>query len=240
VQSFSHAEGSLEPPSFLGDGLTNLTLTPELRTLLIATSYRGCYLPFLSQLQQSTNSTPNFNIVRSRRGMESLTNLWPATILGEDAKLCWYSSIYSAAPTSSSTSSTRIKHQRHQRYSSWRRPSKHLLRHQRSMRLLPLSARTYATLPSQIRPNSRLPKQPLSLDHFLLRQRALALYRQIIRSCHKLQDPTTTREMKMYAREEFERQREVVDLRKIRYLLSTGKTEFERLGKQVSRGGGPF
>jgi len=46
--------------------------------------------------------------------------------------------------------------------------------------------------------------------------------------------------MKMYAREEFERQREVVDLRKVRYLLSTGKTEFERLGKQVSGGGGPF
>ena len=40
--------------------------------------------------------------------------------------------------------------------------------------------------------------------------------------------------MKRYAREEFERHKDVHDSRKIRYLLSTGKTEFERLGKQVS------
>lgn len=40
--------------------------------------------------------------------------------------------------------------------------------------------------------------------------------------------------MKRYAREEFEQHRGVEDLRKIRYLLSIGKTEYERLGKEVS------
>ena len=44
--------------------------------------------------------------------------------------------------------------------------------------------------------------------------------------------------MRDYARQEFERQRDVTDLRKIRYLLSTGKTDFERLGKMVGVGFG--
>lgn len=42
--------------------------------------------------------------------------------------------------------------------------------------------------------------------------------------------------MRSYAREEFERQRGVQDLRQVRYLLSVGIGEFERLGKQVSGG----
>lgn len=93
-------------------------------------------------------------------------------------------------------------------------------------------ARSYATTSTR---TSRLPasKPPLSLDHFLLRQRVISLYRTIIRACHKM-PPQTRDEMQRYAREEFEQQKTVEDLRKIRYLLSTGKTEFERLGKQVS------
>ncbi|KAF6226860.1 hypothetical protein HO133_008301 [Letharia lupina] len=91
-------------------------------------------------------------------------------------------------------------------------------------------ARSYATASTR---SSRLPpsKPPLSLDHFLLRQRVISLYRTIVRACHKI-PPPTKEEMKKYAREEFEQHRAVEDLRKIRYLLSTGKTEFERLGKQ--------
>lgn len=86
---------------------------------------------------------------------------------------------------------------------------------------------TYAT--SSIIRRSRLRnKPPLSLDHFLLRQRVLAFYRTIIRACNRI--PSTIREeMREYARAEFERQKEVEDLRKIRYLLSTGKAEFDRL-----------
>ena len=100
------------------------------------------------------------------------------------------------------------------------------------MRLLITLVRSYATASTR---SPRLPstKTPLSLDHFLLRQRVLSLYRTIIRACHKM-PPSTSAEMRKYAREEFEQHKRVADLRKIRYLLSTGKTEFERLGKQVS------
>ena len=102
------------------------------------------------------------------------------------------------------------------------------------MNLLITLARSYATASTR---SSRLPssKPPLSLslDHFLLRQRVISLYRTIVRECHKIPAPTRE-EMKKYARDEFERHKAVQDLRKIRYLLSTGKTEFERVGKQVS------
>lgn len=100
------------------------------------------------------------------------------------------------------------------------------------MHLLIALARSYATASTR---SSRIPstKPPLSLDHFLLRQRVISLYRTIIRACHKI-PPPTREEMKKFAREEFEQHKAVEDLRKIRYLLSTGKTDFERLGKQVS------
>ena len=77
---------------------------------------------------------------------------------------------------------------------------------------------------------------PLSLDHFLLRQRAIALYRTIMRGCYKLPDPVARAEMREYARAEFERHRQETDLRTIRYFLSTGKADFDRLGKMVSGG----
>ena len=105
------------------------------------------------------------------------------------------------------------------------------------MRLRILLLRSYATTSpriSQPPPSKKSP--PLSLSHFLLRQRALSLYRTIIRACYKI-PPSAREEMKSYAREEFERHKDVDDSRKIRYLLSTGKTEFERLGKQVSEMG---
>ena len=102
------------------------------------------------------------------------------------------------------------------------------------MRLHILLPRSYATTSPRVSQRPPSKKSPsLSLSHFLLRQRALSLYRTIIRACYKI-PPSTREEMKRYAREEFERHRDVNDSGKIRYLLSTGKTEFERLGKQVS------
>ena len=77
---------------------------------------------------------------------------------------------------------------------------------------------------------------PLSLDHFLLRQRAIALYRTIMRGCYKLPDPVARAEMREFARAEFERHRQETDLRTIRYFLSTGKADYDRLGKMVSGG----
>lgn len=95
------------------------------------------------------------------------------------------------------------------------------------MRLPPSLPRLYTTT-AAVRP--RVP--PLTLSHFLLRQRVLSLYRSIIRACRRL-PPSTRDEMRLYAREEFEQRRNEGDLRTIRYLLSTGKAEFERVGRLV-------
>ncbi len=88
--------------------------------------------------------------------------------------------------------------------------------------------RSYSSQPSP-RPFKYLPSKTLSLDHFLLRQQTLTLYRAIIRSCYRLPDPQAREEMERHARAEFERQKEVTDIRKIRYLLSTGRAEWKKL-----------
>ncbi|KAH8906366.1 complex 1 LYR protein [Coniochaeta sp. PMI_546] len=73
----------------------------------------------------------------------------------------------------------------------------------------------------------------LSLDHFLQRSRVLSLYRTIIRATRRIQDPTTRAETRKFARDEFERHRQVTDLDHIRYLLSTGKTEWESMERYI-------
>jgi len=105
------------------------------------------------------------------------------------------------------------------------------------MRPLPSLLRTYATKPPIQRPSHLSSKKsPLSLDHFLIRQRVLAFYRSIVRESRTIPSPTRE-EMRGYAREEFERHREVEDLRQIRYLVSAGKAEMDRVRGQVGFGG---
>ncbi|OTA68657.1 hypothetical protein K449DRAFT_461489 [Hypoxylon sp. EC38] len=94
----------------------------------------------------------------------------------------------------------------------------------------PVTTRSYATIPSK----SRLGKT-LSLDHFLLRSRALSLYRSIIRGTRKISDPATRAETLNFARAEFERHRHITDISHIRYLLSTGKTEWESMERYIGR-----
>ncbi|KAL8707790.1 MAG: hypothetical protein Q9220_007242 [cf. Caloplaca sp. 1 TL-2023] len=73
-----------------------------------------------------------------------------------------------------------------------------------------------------------------TLAQFLLRNRVIQLYRNIIRATNRIPPTAPSRkEMKTFAREEFERHRAVTDETKIRYLLSTGKTEFERMERYV-------
>ncbi|QGI59217.1 hypothetical protein CEK27_001342 [Fusarium fujikuroi] len=74
-----------------------------------------------------------------------------------------------------------------------------------SIRLLTFS-RGYATKPG----GSRL-KPTLSLDQFIQRGRVLAFYRTILRGTKKIADPTTRAESRKYARDEFERRRNVTD-----------------------------
>ncbi|CAH0029480.1 unnamed protein product [Clonostachys rhizophaga] len=73
----------------------------------------------------------------------------------------------------------------------------------------------------------------LSLENFLQRSRTLAFYRTILRGIKRIQDPATKAESKKYARDEFERHRNVTDLSHIRYLLSTGKTEWETMERYI-------
>ncbi|KAL2210392.1 hypothetical protein CC79DRAFT_1330765 [Sarocladium strictum] len=89
--------------------------------------------------------------------------------------------------------------------------------------------RAYAT---HARP-SRLPKA-LSLDHFLQRSRVISFYRTIIRGTRHIADENTRKETRGFARAEFERHREVTDLAHIRYLLSTGKTEWDAMERYIS------
>ncbi|KAM5382257.1 hypothetical protein ACJA88_004052 [Fusarium oxysporum] len=91
-----------------------------------------------------------------------------------------------------------------------------------------LTRRGYATRPG----GSRL-KPTLSLDQFIQRGRVLAFYRTILRGTKKIADPTTRAESRKYARDEFERRRNVTDASHVRYLLSVGKTEWEGMERYI-------
>ncbi|CAJ0545650.1 Ff.00g091230.m01.CDS01 [Fusarium sp. VM40] len=99
-------------------------------------------------------------------------------------------------------------------------------------RLLTFS-RGYATRSS----GSRL-KPTLSLDQFIQRGRVLAFYRTILRGTKKIGNPQTRAESRRYARDEFDRRRNVTDsppMEKshVRYLLSVGKTEWEGMERYI-------
>lgn len=80
---------------------------------------------------------------------------------------------------------------------------------------------------------SRLGKPILDLDHFLQRQRVIALWREIVRAIYKIPASATRIEMRDFAREEFERNRHVTELTQIRYLISTGKTQFDSMKRYI-------
>ncbi|KAH3904063.1 hypothetical protein HBI56_042460 [Parastagonospora nodorum] len=90
--------------------------------------------------------------------------------------------------------------------------------------------RRYATIATK--PPSRLRargKSPVGLDHFIQRQRALALWREIVRSTANIPEEGARKDMRQFARAEFEQQRGVTDIGHIRYLISYGKTQFQTM-----------
>ncbi|KAI0876959.1 complex 1 LYR protein [Hypoxylon argillaceum] len=102
----------------------------------------------------------------------------------------------------------------------------------RTIQLCPATAlRRYATS-TPPPPKSRL-RPTLSLEHFLQRARVLALYRTVLRGTRHISDPATRSETRSFARAEFERHRGVTDLDHVRYLLSTGKTEWESMERYI-------
>lgn len=86
--------------------------------------------------------------------------------------------------------------------------------------------RRYATRSSRFGAN-------VSLDHFLQRGRALALWRQILRGTRRITDDSTRSEMREMARYEFKRNKNVTDITQIRYLISTGKTQWEGMERYI-------
>ncbi|KAK8103466.1 uncharacterized protein PG998_010499, partial [Apiospora kogelbergensis] len=72
-----------------------------------------------------------------------------------------------------------------------------------------------------------------SYQQFLQRTKVLALYRTVLRGTAPIKDATTKAETRSFARAEFERHRGVTDLGHIRYLLSTGKTEWEAMERYI-------
>ncbi|KNG90802.1 hypothetical protein ANOM_000851 [Aspergillus nomiae NRRL 13137] len=99
---------------------------------------------------------------------------------------------------------------------------------------------------------SKLRKPAMSLDHFIQRQRVLGFWREVTRALHskivrfitelasvadwlvqEIPKSSTRDELRSYARQEFERHRNVTDLQHIRYLLSTGKSEFEMMRRYI-------
>lgn len=90
---------------------------------------------------------------------------------------------------------------------------------------------TYPALFARARTSDSVPR--LNLSNFLLRQRTIALWRDVVRTTNKLpKGSSSRREMKEFAREEFERNKHVQDPVQIRYLVSTGKTQLEQIGRQ--------
>ena len=86
---------------------------------------------------------------------------------------------------------------------------------------------------TRLRPSTRLAPSTLSLDHFLQRQRALSLWREILRATGQVSSPNTAKELRMFARSEFERNRNVADLKQIRYLISTGVEQLNNIKKYL-------
>ena len=102
--------------------------------------------------------------------------------------------------------------------------------------MLAILRRAYATAPRDLlhpRHADFRKALPKSLDHFIQRQKALNLWRDILRATTKIKDEQTRAEMKAFARAEFERNRQMDDLTHIRYLISTGREQFSSMRRYV-------
>jgi len=73
---------------------------------------------------------------------------------------------------------------------------------------------------------------PISLEHFIQRQRVLSLWREVCRDIFRIPKPKRG-EALAYAKGEFERNMHVTDITQIRYLISTGKTEFDTMRRYI-------
>ncbi|TGO56959.1 hypothetical protein BCON_0071g00130 [Botryotinia convoluta] len=80
------------------------------------------------------------------------------------------------------------------------------------------------------RPSSKL-GPTVSLDH---RSKAISLYRRILRDCRRIPDARSREETRRFVRDDFERNRGVTDLSQIKYLIGTGKTQWEGMERYIT------
>ncbi|KAJ3364824.1 hypothetical protein GGF32_001001 [Allomyces javanicus] len=73
----------------------------------------------------------------------------------------------------------------------------------------------------------------LTLNHFIIRRQALALYRGFLRD---LKGAPNKRDLQQWVRSEFERTRFETDLARIQNYIAAGKAERKRLANMVSLG----
>ncbi|KAE9366675.1 hypothetical protein N431DRAFT_77478 [Stipitochalara longipes BDJ] len=86
------------------------------------------------------------------------------------------------------------------------------------MLFLPRSCIT-RTFASQAKKRPSRLDSTISLDHFLQRGRALSLWRTIVRGSRRIADPNTRQETLRFTQ--------------IRYLISTGKTQWESMERYI-------
>ncbi|KAL3426858.1 LYR motif-containing protein 2 [Phlyctema vagabunda] len=73
----------------------------------------------------------------------------------------------------------------------------------------------------------------ISLDHFLQRGKAISLWRTILRDSRRIADANTRKETIDFARVEFKRNMHVTDISQIRYLIGTGKTQWDGMERYI-------
>lgn len=75
--------------------------------------------------------------------------------------------------------------------------------------------------------------EPLSLERFLLRSRVLKLYRTILRAIYQIPNKDARKDPVSHAKGEFARNRNIQESEQIRYLVSTGKAEWDGMRRYV-------
>ncbi|KFY68885.1 hypothetical protein V496_00708 [Pseudogymnoascus sp. VKM F-4515 (FW-2607)] len=82
------------------------------------------------------------------------------------------------------------------------------------------------------RPKSRF-GPTVSLEHFLQRGKVLSLWRRVLRDTRRIADLETRAETRRMAKDEFQRNKDVKDISQIKYLISTGKSQWDATERYI-------
>lgn len=69
----------------------------------------------------------------------------------------------------------------------------------------------------------------LTIKHFIIRTQVMQLYRTCFKTAQTIRDATTRKDVEQQVRSEFERYRGESDLKKIEYLVVTGRKQLSML-----------